>query len=156
MSEMQESIQSEHLKRGGEMITQWLTWVINCILDLETICKPSSTVSSSQSTKEKAVTPFHVAAIMAYHWSQPWLRWWNLSFWTGYSPSYKSRECPTSSRQHIARGQSCADAIFVNMESIMHYTNQGDRIYMCAYDLENAFTHCGIRYSDETHLQCWH
>ena len=34
---------------------------------------------------------------------------------------------------------SCADAIFANMESMMHYTDQGDRIYMCTYDLEKAF-----------------
>ena len=32
-----DGIQSEHLKYGGEMITQWLTQVLNCILDLETI-----------------------------------------------------------------------------------------------------------------------
>jgi len=25
------------------------------------------------------------------------------------------------------------------MESMMHYTDQGDRIYMCTYDLEKAF-----------------
>ena len=34
---------------------------------------------------------------------------------------------------------SCTDSFFANMESILHYTNQGDRIYMCAYDLEKAF-----------------
>ena len=54
-SEMQEApspdgIQSEHLKYGGEMITQPLTWVLNCILDLETIL---------QTFKHSIIVPVH-------------------------------------------------------------------------------------------------
>jgi len=98
-----------------------------------------------------------------------WQLLWHI---TGLSTGYKVMELvilnqvqpilqeqgmPQQFQTAYCKKTSCADAIFANMESIMHYTNQGDRIFMCAYDLEKAFDTVEYAwYSDETYLQCWH
>ena len=138
---MQEStnpdgVQPEHLKYGGQMIIQWLTQVLNRILDLETIPHIFKHSTIVPVRKGKGRNPLSsgsyrgislvsaqatVMEIVMLNWIQPILQE------QGMLHQFRTAYCKIS----------CADAISANMESIMHYTNQGDRIYMCAYDLWN-------------------
>ena len=125
---------------GEMMVTQWLTQVLNCTLELETILQIFRHSIIVPVYKTKGIDPPLV-----------WQLSWHI---TGINPGKGDElfmlNCihtahPTKAGntphqfQTAYRKMSCNDTIFANMESIMHLINQGDRIYMCACDLEKAF-----------------
>lgn len=123
-----DGFQPKHLKYGREILTQWFTRALNCVLDLETVLQffkhsitvpvrkgegrnPFSCSSDCDIPLVSSLETCHAETVAAH------LQEWQMlhQFQTAHSKK---------TSRHI--------------EAIIHTTNQGERINMCAYNLEKA------------------
>ena len=132
-------LQPEHLKHGGEVLKIWIQQVCNAVVELESV---------PDSLKLGIVTPIYKGG-----GKDPL----DTNSYRGITPTpvlakvleslmlnrlrdvLLEKGIPHLNQTGYRRKVSCAEAIFATMEAVSQFAQQGERMYMCFYDLQKAF-----------------
>ena len=132
---------SEHLLEGGMVVIKWLTRIFNAIVSLEAL--PDSLKCGTivpvykggrrdplQPDSHRGITLSSVIAkvleTLLLNRLETILEEANIRF-------------PHPNQSAYCKKVSCADAIFATQETIARHMGNGNRVYMCLYDLQKAF-----------------
>ena len=134
-----DDIQPEHIKFGGHQLTVWLLQICNSIVDLEDIPSTMKMGVLCPLYKGGGKDPLETGSYRGIALTSVWAKLLEILILQRLLPIMEDLDLPHINQTGYRKGNSCADAVFASLEVISQFVNDGDKVYMCLYDLQKAY-----------------
>ena len=134
-----DDIQPEHIKFGGHQLTVWLMHICNSIVELEGIPSTMKMGVLCPLYKGGGKDPLETGSYRGIALTSVWAKLLEILILHRLLPIMEDLDLPHINQTGYRKGNSCADAIFATLEVISQFVSDGDKVYMCLYDLHKAY-----------------
>ena len=134
-----DGLKSEHLLYGGPSVILWLRKIFNAIISLESVpsCLTEGIVVPVY--KGKGKDPLSPSSYRCITLSSVIAKVLEVIILKRMFPILDATGFPDMNQTGFQRGISSADATFSTQEVLINYICQGERPFLCFYDLEKVF-----------------
>ena len=131
-----DDIQPECIKFGGHQVTVWLMQICNSIVELESI---PSTMKICPLYKGGAKVPLETGSYFSIALTSVWAKLLERLILRHLLPIMEDLDLPHINQTGYQKGNSYADAIFATLQVLSQFVNDGDKVYMCLYNMHKAY-----------------
>ena len=131
--------QPEHLKHSGEVLKIWIQQVCNAIVELESVPNSLKLGIVTPIYKGGGKDPLDTNSYRGITLTPVLAKVLESLILNRLQDVLLERGIPHLNQTGYRKKVSCVEAIFSTMEAVSQFAQQGERMYMCFYDLQKAF-----------------
>ena len=134
-----DKLNPEHLKYGGHTLHSWLLRVFTAVVHFETIPPSLKLGVIIPIYKGKGRDPLNPYSYRGITLTSVISKCLERIILNRMELPLKEGGFPHVSQTAYQHSLSCSDAIFSTQEALLKFVREGDKVYLCLYDLEKAF-----------------
>ena len=132
-------LQPEHLKYGGEVLKIWIQHVCNAVVEFESVPDSLKLGIVTPIYKGGGKDPLDTNSYRGITLTPVLAKVLESLILGRLQDVLLEKGIPHLNQTGYRRKVSCAEAIFSTMEAVSQFAQQGEKMYMCFFDLHKAF-----------------
>ena len=134
-----DNLMAEHLIEGGDVVTTWLTGILNAVINLELVPDSLKQGVVVPVYKGSGKDPLLVESYRGVTLSSVVTKVLEFLILERLQMVFLEASIPHPNQSAYRKRVSCGDSIFATQEVIGRYLRGGSQVFMCLYDLQKAF-----------------
>ena len=133
-----DKLMAEHLIEGDDVVTTWLTGILNAVIDLESVPDSLKRGVVVPVYKGSGKDPLQVESYRGVTLSSVVAKVLEFLVLERLQMVFLEASIPHPNQSAYRKRVSCADSIFATQEVIGRYLRSGSQVFMCLYDLSSC------------------
>ena len=134
-----DGVQAKHLKYGGPILRDWILQICNATAELECVPDSLKTGIITPVYKGGGKDPLNTNSYRGVTLTSVLAKVLESLILARLQCHLSGKGIPHLNQTAYCKGVFCAEAIFSTLEVLSVYSQHCEKLYMCFYDLQNAF-----------------